>query len=327
MTHVKRLALLIAFPALAASGIAAPAESASSYPSRPVRLMVPNAPGSSVDTLSRIVATSLSEVLGQQVVMDNRAGAAGVIAMEIAKDATPDGYTLISATTAASTIARLLQKKPTFHPVTDYDYVVQFAETPNVLVVNPSVPVKSVKELIAYAKTKPGEFRMASAGNGSQSHMSGAYFLQAANFDALHVPYKGGGPSVAAVVGGESHWTLTPAPAVMSHVSAGRVRAIGHSLPKPSPLFANIPPIAETVPGFDYSGWQGFFFPKGTPRPIIQKMRDAVVKTMERPEVQKGMAFQATAVVIREPAEFRKVVEESLVKNAKLVKSLNLTAN
>jgi tripartite-type tricarboxylate transporter receptor subunit TctC len=113
----------------------------------------------------------------------------------------------------------------------------------------------------------------------------------------------------------------------MSHVSAGRVRAIGHSLPKPSPLFANIPPIAETVPGFDYSGWQGFFFPKGTPRPIVQKMRDAVVKTMERPEVQKGMAFQATAVVIREPAEFRKVVEDSLVKNAKLVKSLNLTAN
>ena len=327
MRHAKRLALLIAFPALAVSGMASPAESASGYPSRPVRLMVPNAPGSSVDTLSRIVATSLSDVLGQQVVIDNRAGAAGVIAMEIAKDATPDGYTLISATTAASTIARLLQKKPTFHPVSDYDYVVQFAETPNVLVVNPSVPVKSVKDLIAYAKGKPGDFRMASAGNGSQSHMSGAYFLQAANFDALHVPYKGGGPSVAAVVGGESHWTLTPAPAVMSHVSAGRVRAIGHSLPKASPLFANIPPIAETVPGFDYSGWQGFFFPKGTPRPIIQKMRDAVVKTMERPEVQKGMAFQATAIVIREPAEFRKVVEESLVKNAKLVKSLNLTAN
>jgi len=327
MRYVQRLALLLALPALTASGIAAAAESAATYPNRPVRLMVPNAPGSSVDTLSRIVATSLSEVLGQQVVIDNRAGAAGVIAMEIAKDAAPDGYTLISATTAASTIARLLQKKPTFHPVTDYDHVVEFAETANVLVVNPSVPVKSVKDFIANAKSKPGDFRMASAGNGSQSHMSGAYFMQAAGFETLHVPYKGGGPSVAAVVGGESQWTLTPAPAVMSHVSAGRVRALGHSLPKPSSVFPNIPPIAETVPGFDYSGWQGFFFPKGTPRPIIQKMRDAVVKTMERPEVQKGMAFQATAIVIREPAEFRKVVEASLVKNAKLVKSLNLTAN
>ncbi len=327
MKHPKLLALIVSAPLLGGGGIAAAAEPTSAYPSRPVRLMVPNAPGSSVDTLSRIVAASLSEVLGQQVVIDNRAGAAGVIAMEIAKEATPDGYTLISATTAASTIARLLQKKPTFHPVTDYDYVVQFAETPNVLVVNPSVPVKSVKELIAYAKGKPNDFRMASAGNGSQSHMSGAYFMQAANIESLHVPYKGGGPSVAAVVGGESHWTITPAPAVMSHVTAGRVRAIGHSLPKASPVFVNIPPIADTVPGFDYSGWQGFFFPKGTPRPIIQKMRDAVVKTMERPEVQKGMAFQATAIVIREPAEFRKVVEDSLVKNAKLVKSLNLTAN
>jgi tripartite-type tricarboxylate transporter receptor subunit TctC len=327
MQRMKVLALILAAPVLGGGGMAAAAESASAYPSRPVRLMVPNAPGSSVDTLSRIVAASLSEVLGQQVVIDNRAGAAGVIAMEIAKDATPDGYTLISATTAASTIARLLQKKPTFHPVTDYDYVVEFAETPNVLVVNPSVPVKSVKELIAHAKGKANDFRMASAGNGSQSHMSGAFFMQSAGMDSLHVPYKGGGPSVAAVVGGESHWTLTPAPAVMSHVSAGRVRAIGHSLPKASPILPNIPPIADTVPGFDYSGWQGFFFPKGTPRPIIQKMRDAVVKTMERPEVQKGMAFQATAIVIREPAEFRKVVEDSLTKNAKLVKSLGLTAN
>src|SRR5687768_11403728 len=276
MKRNRFVALALILSAFGQSSGAVGAESAKDYPNRPIRLMVPNAPGSSVDTLSRIVATSLSEVLGQQVVLDNRPGAAGVIAMEIAKDANPDGYTLISATTAASTIARLLQKKPTFHPVTDYDYVLQFAETPNVLVVNPSLPIKSVKELIAYAKSKPSDFRMASAGSGSQSHMSGAYFQQAAGIDSLHVPYKGGGPSVGAVVAGESHWTLTPAPAVMSQISAGRLRAIAHSLPKPSPVFANIPPIADTVPGFDYSGWQGFFFPKGTPRPIVEKMRAAV---------------------------------------------------
>jgi tripartite-type tricarboxylate transporter receptor subunit TctC len=326
MRHVRSLTLVLALTA-PCSVLAAASADVASYPNRPIRLMVPNAPGSSVDTLSRVVATSLSEVIGQQVVLDNRAGAAGVIAMEIAKDANPDGYTLISATTAASTIARLLQKNPTFHPVSDYAYVVQFAETPNVLVVNPQVPIKSVKELLAQAKAKPGELRMASAGNGSQSHLSGAYFQQTAQIDSLHVPYKGGGPSVASVVAGESHWTLTPAPAVMSHVSAGRVRAIGHSLPKASPLFPNIPPIADTLPGFDYSGWQGFFFPKNTPRPVVEKMRAAVIKTMERPEVQKGMQFQATAIVIRGPEEFRKVVEESMVKNAKLVKSLALTAN
>jgi tripartite-type tricarboxylate transporter receptor subunit TctC len=167
---------------------------------------------------------------------------------------------------------------------------------------------------------------MASAGAGSQSHLSGAYFQQAAKFTSLHVPYKGGGPSVAAVVGGESQWTLTPAPAVMGHVTAGRVRPIAHSLPKASPLFPNIPPISDTVPGFDYSGWQGFFFPKDTPKAIVQKMRNAVVQTMERPEVKKAMASQATAIVIREAPEFRKVVQESMEKNAKLIKALGLTA-
>ena len=294
------------------------------YPNRPVRLLVPNAPGSSVDTLSRIVATKLGEMLGQQVVIDNRAGAAGVIAMEIAKNANPDGYTLISATTAASTVARLLQKNPTFHPVTDYDYVIQFAETANVLLVNPSLPIKTTKELIAYANSGKTPFNMASAGSGSQSHLSGAFFQQAAKINSLHVPYKGGGASVASVIANESQWTLTPAPAAMSHVIGGRLRAIGHSLPKPSALFANIPPIAETLPGFDYSGWQGFFFPKGTPKAINEKMHAAVVKTMETPEVKKGMAVQATEIVIRGPAEFRKVVEDSMVKNAGVVKAIGL---
>jgi tripartite-type tricarboxylate transporter receptor subunit TctC len=325
MKSVKLLAGLVSFAVFTGGAVAATADPASNYPNRPIRLMVPNAPGASVDTLSRIVATSLSDVLGQQVIVDNRAGAAGVIAMEIAKDASPDGYTLISATTAASTVARLLQKNPSFHPINDYEYVLQYAETPNVLVVTPSVPVKSVKEFISYANSNT-DFRMASAGAGSQSHLSGAYLQQAAKINSLHVPYKGGGPSVAAVVGGESHWTLTPAPAVMGHVTAGRVRAIAHSLPKASPLFTNLPPIAETIPGFDYSGWQGFFFPKNTPKPIVQKMRNAVVQTMERPEVKKGMAFQATAIVIREPAEFRKVVQDSMEKNAKVIKSLGLKA-
>ncbi|OGA48396.1 MAG: hypothetical protein A3F74_26505 [Betaproteobacteria bacterium RIFCSPLOWO2_12_FULL_62_58] len=302
------------------------ADAAKDYPSRPIRLIVPNAPGSAVDTLSRIVGTSLTNVIGQQVVMDNRAGAAGIIGMEIAKDANPDGYTLITATTAASTIARLLQKKPTFDPSTDYDYVVQFAETLNVLVVNPALPIKSVKDLIAYAKSKK-TFNMASAGAGSQSHLSGAFFQQAAKIESLHVPYKGGGPSSASVVAGESQWTLIPSPAAMSHVNAGRMRAIAHTLPKATPLLPNIPPIADTIPGFDYSGWMGFFVSKGTPKAITDKLRAAVVKAMDTPEVKKAFAVQATEIVIRGPEEFRKVVRDSMVTNAKLVKSLGLTAN
>lgn len=306
---------------------AAAQEAVKSYPSRPIRMIVPNTPGSAVDTLSRIVGAELSNTIGQQVVTDNRAGAGGIIGMEIAKEANPDGYTLISATTAASTIARLLQKNARFHPVNDYDYVVQYAETLNVLVVNPTLPIKSVKELIAYAKSGKMPFNMASAGAGSQSHLAGAYFQQRAGIDSLHVPYKGGGPSSASVVGNESQWTLIPAPAAMVHVNSGRMRAIAQTLPKPTELLPGIPPIADSLPGFDYSGWMGFFLPKGTPKGINEKLRAAVVKAMQSPQVKKGMATQATEIVILGPAEFRKVVQESMVTNEKLVRSLGITAN
>jgi len=327
MIHRSVLLFPLTLALLASAAPAIAQDAAKNYPERPVRMIVPNAPGSSVDTLSRIMGNKLSEVLGQQIVMDNRAGAGGVIGMEIAKAANPDGYTMIAATTAASTIARILQKNPTFDPVKDYDYVAQFAETPNVLVVHPSVPAKSVKELIDYCKSKQGQVNMASAGAGSQSHLSGSYFLQAARFEALHVPYKGGGPSVAAVIAGESQWTLTPAPAVMVHVNSGRVRAIGHSLPKRSPLLGNIPPIAETIPGFDYSGWQGFFVPKGTPKAITEKLRAAVIKSANSPDVKKALDIQATEVVLRGPDEFRKVVRESMAQNERVVKAVGLTAN
>jgi tripartite-type tricarboxylate transporter receptor subunit TctC len=319
--------LTAAVTAVVSATSAYAADATKDYPTRPIRMIVPNAPGSSVDTLSRIVGNKLSEVIGQQVVMDNRAGAGGIIGMEIAKTANPDGYTIIAATTAATTIARLLQKKASFDPLKDYDYVIQFSETPNVVVVNPTQPVKTVKELIEYSKAKKGQFNMASAGAGSQSHLSGAYFQQAAKMDSLHVPYKGGGASVASVIANESQWTLTPAAAVMSHVNSGRLRAIGHSLPKPTALLPNIPPIANTIPGFDYSGWQGFFVPKGTPKAINDKLRDAVVKTVNSPDVKKSLDIQATEVVVRGPAEFRKVVEQSMIKNAKVVEAVGLKAN
>jgi tripartite-type tricarboxylate transporter receptor subunit TctC len=244
--------------------------------------------------------------------------------MELAKNAAPDGYTLISATTAASTVAVLLMKNPTFNPVTDYDHVSQFAVTANVLVVHPGLPVKSTRDLIDLAKAKP--LNMASAGAGSQSHLSGAYFMSVANIQSLHVPYKGGGPSVASVLAGESQWTLTPAAAVMTHVNAGKLRAVGHSLPGKSQLMGNIPPIAETIPGFDYSGWQGFIVPKGTPKPIIEKLRAALIKTAALPEVKNLMATQATEVVIGSSEQFRKVIADSMEKNAKVIKAIGLKA-
>lgn len=297
------------------------------YPSRPIRVLVPNGAGSSVDTLTRIVTNSLSGVIGQQLVIDNRAGAGGIIGMEIGKSANPDGYTLVAATTAASTIARLLVKNPTYHPINDYESVVEFAETLNVLVVANSLPVKTVAEFIAYAKSGKKPFNMASAGVGSQSHLSGAYFLQQAKIEALHVPYKGGGASSASVVAGESQWSLIPSAAAMTHVAAGRMRAIGHSLNRPTELLpASVRPISETIPGFNYTGWMGFFAPKGTPKAVVEKIRAAVAKTMEIPDVRKAMAFQGTEITIKGPADFRKEVEKSMVENAALIKTVGLKA-
>lgn len=300
---------------------------ADSYPSRPIRVLVPNGAGSSVDTLTRIVTTSMTDVIKQQLVIDNRAGAGGVIGMEIGKDANPDGYTMIAATTAASTIARLLVKNPTYHPVNDYDMVGQFGVTLNVLVVANAMPVKSVPELIAYAKSGKQPFNMASAGVGSQSHLSGSYFMLEAKINSLHVPYKGGGASVASLISGESQWTLTPSAAVMSHVNAKRMRAIAHSLNKPSALLPGIPPISDTIPGFDYTGWMGFMVPKGTPKPIIEKLRVAMGETMKRADVVKGMAFQGTEIIVLGPTEFRKEVQASMDKNAKLIKAVGLQGN
>jgi tripartite-type tricarboxylate transporter receptor subunit TctC len=294
------------------------------YPNRPIRMIIPNAPGSSVDTLSRILAARLSEAFGQQVVPDNRAGAGGVIGMELGKQASPDGYTMISATTAASTIAVLLQKNPSYDPVNDYAHVMQIAVTPNVLVAHPALPVKTVRDLIDYCNSRNGNVNMASAGSGSQSHLSGIYLLQAGHFESLHVPYKGGGASVAAVIAGESQWTLTPAPAVMAYVRSGRLHALGHSLLKRSPLLGDLPPIAETIPGFDYSGWQGIMMPKGTPRPIIEKVRAVVTKVLNSPEMKEALATQATEVVIGTPEEFRNLVRHSMAKNAKVVKAVGL---
>jgi tripartite-type tricarboxylate transporter receptor subunit TctC len=194
----------------------------------------------------------------------------------------------------------------------------------NVLVVNTALPVKNVRDFIDYAKSRQGKLVMASAGNGAQSHLNGTSLMAAAGFTSLHVPYKGGGPSVAAVVAGESHWTITPSAATMSLIRAGRLRALGHSLPNRSPLFPDIPPIGETVPGFKYVAFSGFLAPKGVPRPILDKIRAAMDKVVASPDVREQFAAQGAEPVTGTPEEFRKAVQEELAEMGKLVKLIGL---
>ena len=300
------------------------ADSAPNYPARPIRLIVTNAPGSSVDILGRIVALRLGSVLGQQVVVDNRPGAGSALGMEIGKNAAPDGYTLVSAPTAALAIAPLIHQKRPYEIVNDYAYISLFAVTPNVLAVNPGLPVKTVPDLINYATTRQGQINMASAGPGSQSHLTGVLLATMGRFQSLHVPYKGGGASVGAVVAGESQWTMTPAPAVWSLVKSGRLRAIGHSLPKRTPLLGDLPAVAESIAGYDYSGWNGLIAPRGTPKPILEKVRAALLKVMGQPDVRVAMTEQATEIATNTPEEFRRLVQNELSKYGEVVKAVGL---
>ena len=316
--------LRVAFAALlAALSLGAGAQD---YPSRPIRLMMPNAPGSSIDTIGRIFALRLGEALGQQIVIENRAGAAGAIGIELAKNSQPDGYTLLFASASGMSIAPLLQKKIPYDPVNDFAFVSLVAVMPNVLVVTPSLPVATVKELIDYARANRGRVNMASAGPGAASHLGGVLLMVMGDFESLHVPYKGGGPSVASVVAGESHWTVVPAPAAMSLVKSGRLRAIAHTLPARAPMFGDLPTIAETLPGYDYSGWAGLLAPKGTPGPILEKVHAALVNTATLHAVKEGFAAQGAEAVSSSPDQFRQFLQRDIANTAKVVKAAGLQA-
>jgi tripartite-type tricarboxylate transporter receptor subunit TctC len=313
---------------LAANGaIHATAAEGDDYPRRAVRMLSPNAPGSANDTLLRLLTVKLGDMLGQSVYIENQPGAGGLIGTEMAKNAAPDGYTILSGSTAGMSIAPHLHKKPPYDSVNDFQFVSTYAVQPNLLVVNPSLPVKTVQELIDYCKARPGQVNMASAGPGSQSHLAGLMLMAAGNFDSLHVPYKGGGASVLSVITGEAQWTITPAPAAAGHVRSGKLRPIAHSMTQRTRLLPDIPTVAETLPGFSYSAWNGLLLPKATPRPIADKVRAALLKTLAVPEIKDAIEKQGAEVITTTPDEFRELVRAEFENTAKLVKAAGLKSD
>jgi len=299
---------------------------AQDYPSHPIRLILANAPGSSIDTMARIITTRMGEVMGQAVVVENRDGAAGAIGMEAGKNAKPDGYTLVCASSSAMTVLPALRKNLPYDPVNDFTYISNFAVFPNVLVVNPSLPITNVRELIDYARANAGKINMASAGVGSTSHLAGTILTQMGKFEALHVPHKGGGPSVASVIAGQTHFTFAPAPAAMSQVKAGRLRAIAHSLPSRSKMLGDMPAVNETLPGYDYSTWAGLLAPKGLPKPIQDRLLGALQKTLQIPAVLEGLTAQGAEVMLIQGEDYRKYIAQDLIATAKFVQAAGLQA-
>lgn len=292
------------------------------YPARPIRVIATQSAGSSLDTIARIVTPKLSEMLGQQLVIDNRGGAAGTIGLEIGARATPDGYTIIVGASSAMIVSKFTYKTLAFDALKDFDPISLIVIADGLLVVNPGIPAKSVKELIALAKSRPGKLNMASAGIGSSSHLSGTMFASLAGINTVHVPYKGGGPMAGSVVGGESDWAVGPAAALMGHVKAGRMRALGISSKTRSPLLPDLPTIDEAgVPGYEYYSWNGFFAPRGTPRSIITNLHATIQKVLAGPDVKQLYAAQGLVPTgSASPQEFDKFFRADFERTAGLVK-------
>ena len=241
-----RFTVWVAFTALALS----PCALAQQYPDRPVRVIAAQSAGSSLDTIARIVMPRMSELLGQQLVIDNRGGASGIIGIELAARAAPDGYTLLLGAPSSMILSKFAYAKLAFDSSKDFDPVTLTVNAESLMVVHPSLPAKSVKEFIALARARPGSLNMASAGIGASSHLAGIMFTNLSGIETVHVPYKGGGPMAAAIVAGEAQWAVSPAAALMGHVKAGRLRALAISSSSRTPLLPDLPTIAEAgVPG------------------------------------------------------------------------------
>ena len=308
---------------LAALAVMAPAgaQAATAYPSKPIRLLVGFPPGGSTDILSRQVGVRLAESLGQQVVIDNRAGAAGNLASELVARGNPDGYTLLMATVSSHGINPGLYKKVPYDPVKDFAPVTLIASYPLILAVNPGVPVKNVKELIALAKGKPGALRFGSSGNGSPGHLSGEIFKNMAGIDIVHVPYKGGAPSTLAVLSGEVQITFATLPGAMPHIKSGKLNGPAVTTAKRSPTLPEVPTIAESgLPGFDISSWAGLMAPAGTPKSVVLMLNAATVKALASHDMRERLAGEGAEPVGNTPEQFAAFVKAELAKWAQAIK-------
>lgn len=293
---------------------------ARSYPAKPIRFIVPYVAGGGADAMARLIAPRLSDKLGQQVVIDNRGGAGGNIGSELAARAAPDGYTLLMGA-AALAINVSLYGKLTFDPLKDFTAVTLLAKTPNILAVHPSLPVKSVKELIALAKAAPEQINYASGGSGTTPHLTMELFKTMAKVNLVHVPYKSAGPALIALLSGEV--SLMPASPllVMPHVKSGKLRALAITSITRSPALPELPTVAESgLSGFEVAQWYGILAPAGTPDTVVARLNSELVKIMQTPAVNEWLLREGSLPVGNTPQEFAAYLKEEVAKWAKVVK-------
>jgi tripartite-type tricarboxylate transporter receptor subunit TctC len=306
---------------LAIAFVCAPAFAAEAYPSKPIRLIIPFPPGGATDSLGRNVVQRLAEPLRQPIIADNRAGASGIPGLEIASRSPPDGYTIVIGQAGNLAINLAMMGKLPYDPVNAFTPITLLATTPNVLVVHPSLPVRSVKDLVALAKAKPGQINYASSGIGSPGHLTAARFAIAAKISMVHIPYKGAGPALIDVLAGNAHAYFTSPISAQTFVNSGRLRYVAVASAKRSALMPNVPTMAEAgYPEVDTTSWWGLMGPAGMPKEIVERLHGEMIKVLNQPEVKKRLAAEGADAAPTTPAEFSAFIKTEIVKWANLVK-------
>ncbi len=298
------------------------------YPSKPIRLIVPFPPGGTTDVVARLIAAKIGTAWGEQVVTDNRPGAGGTIGTEIAARSPADGYTILMGSITTHAVNPALYKKLNFDPVKDFTPVVLAVSSPQLLVVHPSVPAKNATEFIALAKSKPGQINYASAGAGTSPHLTFELFKSAAGIDVVHIPYKGTGPAITELVGGQVQAMITGVVALMPHVKSQKLRALAVTSAKRVEAIPNVPTLEESgLKNFDVSSWFGFFAPAGTPKPIVAKFNVEVRKILAMPDVKERLTGLGADPAGDTPEEFARYVKSEMERWGKVVRATGAHVN
>ena len=322
MNHLARLLLAIVTIAMALSGTHASAQGATSYPNKPIKIVVPFPPGGATDILARAIGFELQKAWGQSVIIENKPGAGGNTGADLVAKAAADGYTLVMGTVGTHAINMSLYAKMPYDAVKDFEPVVLVAGVPNLLVVHPSVNAKSVRELTALAKSQPGKLNVASSGNGTSIHLAAELYKQMAGVDILHVPYKGSSPAVADLLGGQVQMMFDNMPSSLPHAKAGKLRALAVTSMTRSAALPDVPTLDEEgLKGFDATSWFGLLAPAGTPRDIVAKLNSASVKALASAEMRERLAAQGADPVGNTPDQFATFIKAEIDKWAKIVKA------
>lgn len=305
-------------------GLAPGAAPAQTYPNKAVRIIGPSSPGGGIDATGRILAAALTQSLGQQFVLENRPGAGGIIGTELAAKAPPDGYTLMLTAAAAMVVFPHTFTKLPYDPIRDFAPISLVASSDYILAVHPSLPVRTVKDLIGLARARPGQIAFASTGNFGLPHLAGELLKQQAKVSMLHVAYKGGGPAAIAILSGEVSLMFGTGPTVVPHAKAGRLRLIATAGDKRSKSLPELPTVAETLPGVEVSAWYGVLAPSGTPKDIIAKLNAETVKAIANPKVAQQIANAGADAISSSPEEFAALIKTDLARWGKAVKATGL---